>query len=681
MFFLFFFFRYLFAGAVNFPDVMLPAFIQNDQWWYVILVIIYFISFLMISVFVLQNILIATVIEMHRDIEIRDIIARYLRKHLAFAAAFEVIYNVQDLEETRKRLKESIKNQQLQELDDAITDTLRLQAKLPIALPEKVQAMKLRSKLERIRDTKMKEEYNKKKEEEKKQKEEEMTKNRRASFSKKRISFQRKKHVAKDVSHTGEVDIESQRLFKSTFLRALQQLGQEVLFHNDGTITKKTNSNQDKEDNSGVSSTDFAASSDAIRPTESLSSMISNILKIPGETSGRLDEVWKSIYSPQEDLIANKNKEKASRDPIDQKDHQDQQDQQDNRHETKVPSSPQRKVFDKQASIDEWTKTRRQTVNVNSFMKLPDVLVCKYGRRELIQAGESASAWERFFVGGLRHDLRTVVASMPFSLLCIASVVFSFIIEIFIVSLEDVNRLVYLDAGKRNLGGFILFNFVDISLSCFFIFEMVIRTLAVGVHGYWSNPWWRVDGIIAVCTFVIVWVRLIVVTTVVDLDGVTILMVISCLRGIRIVKFFAIVPSIKVILVTVSKVARKSSHFFVLLISIYYVFSIVGMHMCRSELNLSNKALQATSWYQATYSPSYTGNNNMTQVSQQQIQEHNNNNNNKYNDINSNNNVTIQTKPVHGYVQVVHFGNIGNAMFTLFHLTFLNNWLVIKERF
>lgn len=74
---------------------MLPAFIQNDQtWWYVVLVVLYFCTFLMVSVFVLQNILIATVIEMHRDIEIRDIIARYLRKHLAFAAAFEVIYNV-----------------------------------------------------------------------------------------------------------------------------------------------------------------------------------------------------------------------------------------------------------------------------------------------------------------------------------------------------------------------------------------------------------------------------------------------------------------------------------------------------------------------------------------------------------------------------------------------------------
>ena len=44
------------------------------------MVVVYFLLFLMVSVFVLQNILIATVIEMHRDIEIRDIIARYLRK-------------------------------------------------------------------------------------------------------------------------------------------------------------------------------------------------------------------------------------------------------------------------------------------------------------------------------------------------------------------------------------------------------------------------------------------------------------------------------------------------------------------------------------------------------------------------------------------------------------------------
>ena len=186
---------------------------------------------------------------------------------------------------------------------------------------------------------------------------------------------------------------------------------------------------------------------------------------------------------------------------------------------------------------------------------------------------------------------------------------------------------------------------------------MIIRTLAVGWRGYWSNPWWRVDGIIAVCTFFIVFIRLIVVTTVDDLNGVTILMLISCLRGVRIVKFFAVVPSIKVILITVSKVARKSSHFFVLLISLYFVFSIVGMHMCSSQLHKNNVNLINTQWYQATYQPSP---NNATDTT--------------LNGVN-----TTQVDPVHGYVKVIHFNNFGNAMLTLFHLTFLNNWHVTAE--
>lgn len=220
-----------------------------------------------------------------------------------------------------------------------------------------------------------------------------------------------------------------------------------------------------------------------------------------------------------------------------------------------------------------------------------------------------------------------------------------------------------MDAGKTNFGGFVLFNFIDISLSCFFIFEMTIRTLAVGVHGYWSNPWWKVDGIIAVCTFFIVIIRLIVVTSIIDLNGLTILMFVSCLRGIRIIKFFAIVPAIKVILVTVSKVAKKSPHFIGLLVSLYFVFSIVGMHMCNSELKISNQNLYQTGWYRQTYVPS--GKNNITLLSK--------------NDSLSNANSTIQTNDVHGYVEVVHFNNIGNAMFTLFHLTFLNNWHVTAE--
>ena len=141
---------------------------------------------------------------------------------------------------------------------------------------------------------------------------------------------------------------------------------------------------------------------------------------------------------------------------------------------------------------------------------------------------------------------------MGFNVLCIASVVCSFVIEIFVVSLESVNEMVYLDAGKKHLFGFIVFNIVDIGLSLFFVFEMIMRILAVGWKGYWSNRWWRVDGTIAICTIFIVFIRLGIVTSVTDYHGLTVLMTMSCLRGVRIIKFFAVMPSVKVILVTVS---------------------------------------------------------------------------------------------------------------------------------
>ena len=143
---------YLFAGAVNFPDVSMPAIIQNaNAWWYQIICVVYFLSFVMLSIFVLQNILIVTVVEMHKDVRKRRSFRRYLRKHLAFAAAFEVVYAVQDLEQTRASLVSAIEAEDLSALDEAISNARRLTSRIPIGLPEKVQAMKLKSRLVRVK--------------------------------------------------------------------------------------------------------------------------------------------------------------------------------------------------------------------------------------------------------------------------------------------------------------------------------------------------------------------------------------------------------------------------------------------------------------------------------------------------------------------------------------------------
>mgnify|MGYP006090054727 CR=1 FL=1 len=658
---------YLFAGAVNFPDVMLPAFIQNDHWWYIVIVVVYFLLFLMISVFVLQNILIATVIEMHRDIEIRDIIARYLRKHLAFAAAFEVIYNVQDLEQTRIRLRRAIRHEQLDELDNAITDTLRLQAKLPIALPEKVTAMKLRSSL--LKQQRVKEEIARKEGERKDVENgtDGVTASPPVPLSEKRKSS-RSNHMNQQMND-GEVDIESQRLHKSTFIRALQQLGQDVLFRT-GTKYEMVEENEKTEEGS------FRLKKSSRRRVKNRQSTLQQKQKmskgdgfvstpklelLQEQTDGRLDDIWASIY----DIVG----DDAARGT--------EKDDSHKQKETPNKSDASDALSDGVNIPAKSFEQAGETVNVNSFMKLPDVLICKYGEREQIQASETASSCDRFCMGGLYHSLRPTVASMWFNVLCICSVVCSFIIEIFVVSLASVNDMVYLDAGKTNILGFVLFNIIDIGLSIFFIVEMIVRIFAVGWKGYWSNPWWRVDGTIAICTFFIVFIRLGIVTTVTDFRGLTVLMMISCLRGVRIVKFFAVMPSLKVILVTVSKVARKSSHFLLLLLALYYVFSIIGIHMLNRGMADTNVAVQHTSWYETSYIPSPTNQQptNITQYDAEgQLVHHDPNNTTA-----STNNMTAAGNAVRSYVKVVHFNNFGNAMFTLFHLTFLNNWHITAE--
>ena len=58
--------------------------------------------------------------------------------------------------------------------------------------------------------------------------------------------------------------------------------------------------------------------------------------------------------------------------------------------------------------------------------------------------------------------------------------------------------------------------------------------------------------------------------------------------------------------------AQQSSHFLMLLFSLYYVFSIIGMHMLNRGMIGSNEHLQSTAWYETTYMPSSNPNQTIT---------------------------------------------------------------------
>jgi hypothetical protein len=220
-------------------------------------------------------------------------------------------------------------------------------------------------------------------------------------------------------------------------------LGQDVLFQNDPI--EKDPKNRD-------SSVDVLVPNETestwrVKPTNFRKNSLNNVLSSGmlnkrKDESGRLDEVWRSIYIAQESNEVNENRNEKKYGGIIIKEDKFVETNSDSNSggdgddndETNNNLSP-RTV----KRID--SNSLSSTINVNSFMKLPDVLICKYGHRELIQAGESASSWKRFCVGGIRHDLRKVIASMWFSILTIVCVVVSFIIEIFVISLADVNHL------------------------------------------------------------------------------------------------------------------------------------------------------------------------------------------------------------------------------------------------
>ena len=260
---------------------------------------------------------------------------------------------------------------------------------------------------------------------------------------------------------------------------------------------------------------------------------------------------------------------------------------------------------------------------------------------------------DRFCTGGARRDYRPLVASFWFNAICVWAVIVSFVMETMVVSLYAVGRSIYLDGGDGNLVGLTAFTVVDILLSTIFIMEMAFRILAIGWKGYWSSPWWRLDGVIAITTTVVVIVRLCVSLFSKNGLGTILIMFASALRGVRIIKFMVTIPSVKVILETVAKVTRQSSHFMVVLLTLYYYFSIIGMHMVSMKLEQSNPYLANTSWYSISYRPSVPHTLNTT--------------------------AAAAVQPVHGYAEMVNFSNFLSSMFTLIHVTFLNNWHVTCE--
>ena len=121
---------------------------------------------------------------------------------------------------------------------------------------------------------------------------------------------------------------------------------------------------------------------------------MSFIERLQHQTDGRLDEVWSSIYEG-EDIKENNNN--------------NNNDNNATPSTPLTPSTPSTPLTPSVARKKSFVNAQ-ETVNVNSFMKLPDVLVCKYGERERIQASSEASQCDRFCMGGLYHSLRPIVA-------------------------------------------------------------------------------------------------------------------------------------------------------------------------------------------------------------------------------------------------------------------------------
>eukprot|EP01050_Picozoa_sp_SAG11_P006199 SAG11_NODE_472_length_9191_cov_5.863851_1_plen_1268_part_00 len=107
---------YLTIGAVNYPDVMLPAYVEDGNW-----ALLYFGSFAILFIFVFLNIALAVIYQRYTQDREEDIVEQNAKRHVALALAYQTIDQDDSKSIDRTEFMNFMKVYRSQMLDDDST--------------------------------------------------------------------------------------------------------------------------------------------------------------------------------------------------------------------------------------------------------------------------------------------------------------------------------------------------------------------------------------------------------------------------------------------------------------------------------------------------------------------------------------------------------------------------------
>jgi hypothetical protein len=143
-------------------------------------------------------------------------------------------------------------------------------------------------------------------------------------------------------------------------------------------------------------------------------------------------------------------------------------------------------------------------------------------------------------------------------------------------------------------------------LCAWFVFEMVIIMLAVGVKGYWLTAERRFDGMVTLFTLFVTAVLPLVESV---SDGRTdyswIVSVLVAIRSLRIVRAFRFLSFIDKNATLITSIIARSIHaainILMVLFSFTYVYAIIGMYYYKGVFTHNNTDLDDTSYMGNTF--------------------------------------------------------------------------------
>eukprot|EP00518_Triparma_eleuthera_P007996 CAMPEP_0182489940 /NCGR_PEP_ID=MMETSP1319-20130603/49155_1 /TAXON_ID=172717 /ORGANISM="Bolidomonas pacifica, Strain RCC208" /LENGTH=781 /DNA_ID=CAMNT_0024692065 /DNA_START=103 /DNA_END=2445 /DNA_ORIENTATION=- len=306
--------------------------------------------------------------------------------------------------------------------------------------------------------------------------------------------------------------------------------------------------------------------------------------------------------------------------------------------------------LDKDGKIDE-----------HDFFSVCDILVCNVktklrtsdhivptpydGDRDV--SPEERKGWEmersrveylsRFLNGGLFPSLRQVALLNPF----LSYVVISCILGSNVVLLYSANAKL---TGQDEP---VWCEQVEYFFVSVFVLEVILKVLAVGLVGYAKTPWWKFDFFITLASLIGIILDLQSEVTAAQATSVPLRMS-KVLRTIRLIRVFSRVKKFRMIISTSTKFFPQIPRFLLLVMSILYVYMIIGIEAFGFD--------DQKQWEAATNGTSYSD--------------------------------MVYEIPVNGedasyadmsYSKTVNFQSPQNALITLFSLLMVNNWHIIHD--